>query len=205
MFHTKIVEEDRAKWEKILSHWIIFLVMSTSSEDQKALMKKTMEVPRKNLEAVEKLKGLVNDFQTAKLISWPFAFEKELLQHEIFTDANFGKHRFSILRRRVIQHNIRVVSTYYVRVGTKRLMTLLNLTQKELETELSELVVSKAIYARIDRPNGIIRFGKEPKSEDKLNGWCASIDKVLDLVKETGHLIQKEKMIQEAKAKLKKK
>lgn len=84
-------------------------------------------------------------------------------------------------------------------------MDLLGLTQKELETELAELVTSKALYARIDRPVGIIRFGTEPKSEDKLSDWSSRIDKVLDLIQETGHLIQKERMIQEAKAKLKKK
>ena len=94
---------------------------------------------------------------------------------------------------------------YYERVQTPRVMDLLKLSQKELETELSELVVTKALYARIDRPAGEIRFGKVPTSENKLNDWAASIDKVLDLVKETGHLISKEKMIQEARAKLKKK
>lgn len=85
------------------------------------------------------------------------------------------------------------------------MMKLLKVSQKELEAEISELVVTKALYARIDRPEGIIRFGTEPKSEDKLNDWAAAIDGVLDLVKEAGHLISKEKMIQEARAKLKKK
>lgn len=57
--------------------------------------------------------------------------------------------------------------------------------------------------ARIDRPAGIVRFGDEAKSEAKMTQWAGSIDRVLDLVKETGHLIQKERMIQEAKSKMK--
>lgn len=204
MFHTKKVQDDLEKCKFHLSRWIIFLCLSAASEEQKELMKKTMEVPRKQLESVENLKALVQSFQTQKLIAWPLPCADELKNHEIFKDPEHGASRFAVLRRRVIQHNIRVISQYYVRISTKRAEKLLALSPKEFETELSELVVNKSIHARIDRPGGVIRFGEEPKAEDKMNGWCLAIDKVLDLVKETGHLIQKEKMIQEAKAKLKK-
>lgn len=61
------------------------------------------------------------------------------------SDATNGAHRLTTLRKRVVQHNLRIVSLYYTRAETKRLMTLLALSQNELETELSELVIDKMI------------------------------------------------------------
>ena len=44
-------------------------------------------------------------------------------------------------------------------------------------------------------------MGEGKKGEEEMNKWTGSIDKVLDLVREAGHLIGKERMIQEARAK----
>jgi len=160
-------------------------------------------VQRKKLDAVEKLYSLTKEFLDKKLISWPLAdLHESLPKHPVFA----GKPALlEVLRKRVNQHNIRIASLYYEKIRIERCCSLMKLTQKELEAEVSELVVNKTIYARIDRPAGIIRFGKLPTSEARLNGWAGSIDKVLDLVQETCHLIQKERMIQEARAKIKKK
>jgi len=65
-------------------------------------------------------------------------------------------------------------------------------------------VVDGTLYARIDRPNRVITFGEVTKPELEMNQWAESIDGVLDLVREAGHLISKEKMIQEARAKARK-
>ncbi|CAD7944259.1 unnamed protein product [Amoebophrya sp. A120] len=205
---TKIIADgEQPKWEPILSHLLLLVLLAKKSDEQTELMTTLLEkeVPRKKLEAVEKLRDLMQQFRTSKLIAWPLKFESLLKQHPLFTDSSFGELRWSVMRKRVIQHNLRIVSLYYTRIETKRLMQLLHLTQNELETELSELVIDKMIHARIDRPAGLVRFGDEPKPEDKLNNWAGCIDRVLDLVKETGHLIQKERMIQDAKAKMTKK
>eukprot|EP00392_Amoebophrya_sp_AT5.2_P003937 g3942.t1 len=197
---TKCVDEGEQKeWEPILSQLLLYVLLGKRSEEQVELMKKLLkEVARKKMEAVEKLRDLVSQFLTNKLIAWPLPFDAELKKHPVFADATNGGHRLTTLRKRVVQHNLRIVSLYYTRAETKRLMTLLALSQNELETELSELM-----NARIDRPAGIVRFGDEAKSEAKMTQWAGSIDRVLDLVKETGHLIQKERMIQEAKSKMK--
>ena len=62
-------------------------------------------------------------------------------------------------------------------------------------------MINQTIYARIDRPAGIVVFGKEKKSETRMDGWAGRVDKVLGLVNETCHLIAKERMIQEARQK----
>jgi len=52
-------------------------------------------------------------------------------------------------------------------------------------TELSELVTSKFICAKIDRPEGTIRFGQKQNYTERLNDWSGSISKMLDLVENT--------------------
>merc|ERR1712107_205401 len=108
-----------------------------------------------------------------------------------------------MLKKRVVQHNIEVISEYYEQIHTKRLCELLGLSDKECEEELSELVCSKFIFAKIDRPAGTIKFGAKLTYTDRLNDWSDSISTMLDLVENTCHLIQKEQMVHAARAKLK--
>ena len=53
----------------------------------------------------------------------------------------------------------------------KRLTALLDLTEDLSEETLSRLVVSKMIWARIDRPSGIVSFRSERNAEDIMNDW----------------------------------
>lgn len=63
---------------------------------------------------------------------------------------------------------------------------------------------SKFVYAKIDRPDGIVKFGRKQTYTDNLNDWSDSISSMLDLVENTCHLIQKEQMVHAARDKLKK-
>jgi hypothetical protein len=78
--------------------------------------------------------------------------------------------------------NIRVVSTYYTRITLPRLSQLLT---------LSALVVSKTVFARIDRPQGIVDFRKKKGSDEVLNDWSGDLEKMLGLIEKTSHLINK--------------
>ena len=64
----------------------------------------------------------------------------------------------------------------------KRLETMLDLSTKETEETLCRLVVSKTIWARIDRPSGIINFRQEQTAEDVMNDWSSDMQKLLSLV-----------------------
>ncbi|KAL6975953.1 hypothetical protein U1Q18_024748 [Sarracenia purpurea var. burkii] len=65
--------------------------------------------------------------------------------------------------------NILVVSKYYSRITLKRLAELLCLSVQEAEKHLSDMVVSKALVAKIDRPMGIVCFQIAKDSNDILN------------------------------------
>lgn len=66
-----------------------------------------------------------------------------------------------------------------------RLTSLLDLTQQQTEETLARLVVSKTIWARIERPTGIISFRKARTAEDVMNDWSSDMSKLLGLIEKT--------------------
>lgn len=205
MFSTKCVETDETKWKPFLQNWMLYLLLSPYNAEQKETLEKTLkDVERKKLEAVSPLTDLCKEFLANQLITWPLKADAELKKCEPFTESPFpgGKQRYETLRKRVVQHNIRIMAMYYQRVTLKRMESLVQLDSKELEKELSGLVIDKTIYARIDRPAGIVKFGKEETSVGVMDKWATGVEKVLDIVNDTYHLIQKERMIREARTKL---
>jgi len=103
--------------------------------------------------------------------------------------------RWQDLRKRVIEHNVRVIAKYYTRIHTSRLTELLDLDEEETEKYISELVTAKTIYARIDRPAGIISFAKPRDADDVLNEWSGNMKSLLGLLERIDHLITKEEMM----------
>ena len=99
------------------------------------------------------------------------------------------------MRKRVIEHNVRVIAKYYTRIHTKRLTQLLDLSQEETEKYISDLVTSKTVYARIDRPAGIVSFEKRRDADDVLNEWSGNMKSLLGLLERIDHLITKEEMM----------
>lgn len=111
--------------------------------------------------------------------------------------------RWEDLRKRVIEHNVRVVAKYYTRIRMPRLTQLLDLSEEETEKYISELVTAKTVYAKIDRPARIVSFAKPRDADDVLNEWSGNMKSLLGLLERIDHLITKEEMmarIQPAKA-----
>jgi len=88
-----------------------------------------------------------------------------------------------------------VVSKYYSRITTKRLSTLLCLSQEETEKHVSDMVVAAAMHAKIDRPAGIVKFAKRQSPDELLNKWSSNLAKLLEVVERSCQQIQKESMV----------
>ncbi|KAI7688122.1 hypothetical protein SSS_08729 [Sarcoptes scabiei] len=91
--------------------------------------------------------------------------------------------------------NIRVMAKYYSKITLKRMAELLGLTKEQTEEALSALVVSKTVWAKIDRSLGIVNFEMSKNPNEVLNDWSFSIDSLMNLVGKINHLINKEEMI----------
>jgi 26S proteasome regulatory subunit N5 len=76
-----------------------------------------------------------------------------------------------------------------------RLGELLCLPADETEKHLSDLVTSKKVSAKIDRPGGVVDFKTQAQGADwLLNQWVGKIDKLLNTLDKANHLIHKEAM-----------
>lgn len=103
--------------------------------------------------------------------------------------------RWQDLRKRVIEHNVRVVAKYYTRIQIGRLTQLLDLDEDETESYISQLVTAKTVYARIDRPARVVSFAKTRDADEVLNEWSGSMKSLLGLLERIDHLITKEEMM----------
>ena len=72
-----------------------------------------------------------------------------------------------------------------------RLTELLDLSALTTERTLCKLVTDKTVYARIDRPAGIVSFKQKKSINQVLNGWSGDVGKMLSLVEKTSHLVSK--------------
>jgi 26S proteasome regulatory subunit N5 len=129
-----------------------------------------------------------------EIAPYPLPCQAELEALEAFgkEDDVTSSYWRSILHKRINQHNIRVASKYYRRIRGARLAELVRLSAAELEAEISSMVSDGSVYAKIDRPNDIIRFAATKSPEAILTDWSNDISELLNLVEKTTHLIHKE-------------
>ncbi|KAJ9508568.1 hypothetical protein QJQ45_012123 [Haematococcus lacustris] len=214
IYEMESTQADPAQWAAELKQICWFVVLSPafsteqgSSSDHTTLLTTTFQ--DKKLSDLPTYKALLNTFINKEIIRWPQfqqQFSAEVAEHpDIFSGkccpGTRGKYkhknskRLADLQLRVVEHNVMVIAKYYTRITTARLSQLLDLSAAEAERHLSELVVSKAVSAKIDRPAGLVRFGARQAPEDQLNAWANNIGKLLGLVEKSCQQISKECMI----------
>jgi len=195
IFDTKSVQDDPAQWKQALKNVVIFLVLSPFDSESSDLMHRIKT--EKKLTELVLPKVVLDLFTTDELMAWPLPSDAEWKQDAVFSDKAEGAKRLADLHKRVVQHNIRTIAKYYHRLTTSRLASLLALTVDQTEEHLSELVSSKQLYAKIDRPTGVVTFSRKETPTTVLQAWSSDVTDMLSLVEKTCHLINKEYMLRE--------
>ncbi|KAI6250829.1 26S proteasome non-ATPase regulatory subunit 12 [Erysiphe necator] len=199
---TEAVENDPQKLQAVLQRIIYFVILSPYNNEQSDLLYRIYSDSR-NLQVP--LDGqLLKLFTIHELMRWPEVsktFGPHLCNTDIF-DSHEGQsadkkafQRWEDLRKRVIEHNVRVVAKYYTRIQVPRLCQLLDLDEDETEKYISHLVTNKTVYAKIDRPARIVNFAKPRDADEVLNEWSANMRNLLGLLERIDHLITKEEMM----------
>jgi 26S proteasome regulatory subunit N5 len=195
IYNTDLTKNDPEKWKNALKHVILFVILSPYDNEQSDFINRLKENPQ--LQDIPLYKDLVKKFLTPEIMRWPDVvakFQADLNTLDVF-QSPASATLWQNFQNRVVEHNIRVVAKYYSRVTLKRLAEILALTEKETETHLSELVVNKAVWARIDRPAGVINFVKPKDPTQVLSDWSSDVSSCLSLIDKISHLIQRENMI----------
>ncbi|KAJ3207864.1 26S proteasome non-ATPase regulatory subunit 12 [Entophlyctis luteolus] len=196
IYDTPRIKENEKEWLRVLQNVVFFIILSPYDNEQSDLIHRIYE--DSNLEKTPLLKDLVKCFITNELMRWPKIEEiygPTLKATNVFDKSEAGQKRLKALHERVIEHNVRVIAKYYTRISVKRLTQLLDLSAKDAEEFLSKLVVSKTIYAKMDRPAGVINFVPRKNPNVVLNEWSSNISQLLGLISKTTHLIAKEEMV----------
>ncbi|ORY91686.1 hypothetical protein BCR35DRAFT_286656 [Leucosporidium creatinivorum] len=214
VYDTPSIQEDEAKWSAVLRNIVYFVVLAPYDNEQADLLERVFK-DEKLLKVTESY-DLIKCFTTPELMRWPGIeglYGASLRGTKVFgpkgidgvagdieeeaADAQ-GEKRWEVLHDRVVEHNIRTISKYYTRITVSRLSQLLDLTEPKTESFLSSLVSSKTVYAKIDRPAGIVSF-KAPRTGDQvLNEWSSDVGKLMGLIEKSCHLIAKEHAVHAA-------
>ncbi|KAI8080328.1 PCI domain-containing protein, partial [Thamnidium elegans] len=194
IYDSESIKEDETKWKPVLQNAVLFVILSPFDNEQSDYLHKIYQDPR--LAQIPQYQELTKHFVTIELMRWSQIEESygELLSASAAFNKSTeeGQKRLKELHNRVVEHNIRVIAKYYTRISTKRLTQLLDLNEKDAEEFLSKLVVSKTIYARIDRSAGVVNFQTKKDANEILNDWSSDINSLLNLIEKTCHLISKE-------------
>lgn len=202
IYQTGSVKKDGDAWKHALSHMVYFLILSPYGNLQNDLIHKILL--DNNLKKLETQESLVKLFTTQELMRWAIVkktYEPVLNKDDIAFGGKQNKHHWEEFRKRVIEHNLRVISKYYSRISLPRLNELLDLTESDTETFISDLVNQGIIYAKINRPAKVVNFEKPKNSSELLNEWSSNVDQLLEHIETIGHLITKEEIIHGLKAK----
>jgi len=183
---------DDSIWKNALRSGVMFAILSPYDSELSDLLHRLKA--DKSLNQLPDQKQLLEWFTTEELIHWTTTLQEQRKGDEIFQGEK-GQERWEDFHKRIVQHNLRVMGLYYSRITSSRLAQLLQLSPEKCEAYVSEMVSSKQLYAKIDRPAGIVRFKPKQLPQQHLNNWAGDIADVLGLVEKTCHLINKEKML----------
>lgn len=210
VFNTPEVQENDSRWRAALQRVALFVVLAPFNKDQADLLQRTFR--HKKMDLLPAFKSLLERFTTNEIVHWEAIKQLDgVLSHALFTGAEWNSTEskeiaaersekyMKMFKRRTTEHNIRVISRYYSDIQLSRMSKLLTLSTTELEEILSNMVSDGVVSCKIDRPAGTVTF-KDAKSADSLlDEWSSDVSKLLNLVEQTCHLIQREVMIHDAK------
>jgi len=194
MYDTPKVQDTEAEWKKYLALTCIFACLAPFDNEQSDLINRIYE--DKKLQQLPVYKSLLKTFLTKELIRWP-KFQSMYTEdlNRYFVAKTSEQNLWGDLQKRVVEHNVRVIAAYYSKITMKRLTELLDLDSAAVETFISDLVINKSIFAKIDRPKGIVSFKKIQDPNEALNDWGHNINDLLGLLERTCHLIHRESMV----------
>ncbi|OQR69383.1 26S proteasome non-ATPase regulatory subunit 12-like [Tropilaelaps mercedesae] len=193
IYNTKRVQEDTQQRDFAIQAALLFCILAPYDNEQNDLLHRLNQ--DKVLKKLLKFNQLLQLFITPELIVWAGIFkeyEKQLRASTVFN----SEARFNDLKKRAVEHNMRVMAKYYTRIRLERMSQLLELPLRETEETLSNLVTNKVVYAKVDRLSNIVYFVRQQKDpEQVLNDWSHNVTSLMKLLCRTTHLINKEEMV----------
>ena len=127
---TLTVQEQEKERLVALEGCVLFALLSPFSNEVHDLLHRLKLLKEVKSGDLPVLEGVLDLFTSVEIIGQPFLHQDELLHMEALTraaggDATKGDYFSTLLRTRLIQHNIRVLAAYYDRIRLVRAAELL--------------------------------------------------------------------------------
>ncbi|KAI6951504.1 hypothetical protein KC348_g48 [Hortaea werneckii] len=116
----------------------------------------------------------------------PYDNEQSDLLHRIAQDQRISAHSPTSSRRKPTRKNPSATSAGSTCASASSSTTSASspsTTRASPSRYISDLVTSKTIYARIDRPAGVVSFEKKRDADEVLNEWSGSMKSLLGLLR----------------------
>lgn len=194
------VAKDPVESSETLKRVVAYLALAPYSNEQSDLMCRVKE--EKRIADLPVFREVLSKFTTMEVTKWSdftAALGSELRALDVFGATADGEKRWADLRRRLMEHSIRVIAKYYTRMHTVRLSELLDISGDETEEILSRLVESKTVVAKIDRLRGIVVFRLAQRPQATIDEWGRNIASLVSVIERSKHLITKEEMVHAVK------
>lgn len=201
IYHIPKIEGDKKESLKYLKQAAYFVILAPYTPLQNDLISRIKI--NKNINKLPVAKELIKAFTTKEIIDWNVfesKFGEELGKDTVYDQSKSGTKHVNDLKKRTIEFNLRVISQFYSSIKLDRLCQLLQLDQPALESNITELVNSDIIYAKINRPAKLVNFIRPKGANELLNEWSTNIDLLMEDIKSIEHLINKEEMLHGASA-----
>jgi 26S proteasome regulatory subunit N5 len=191
------LQADEEATDRCLKRQVLYLLLSPYDNEQSDQMHTISKEVKLERPSLAQFKQLLKFFVTKEVFH--FADLRSGVDGELVALGGFTETERTLmldtLADRVTQHNIQVASMYYEEIQMERLAQLIQLPVTKMEEQLCSMVSKKQLYARVDRPAGIVNFAPPKAPNDLLNDWSSDISEMLTLLESTCHLIHKENMI----------
>jgi 26S proteasome regulatory subunit N5 len=184
------------KWIPEISAAALALALSPNDSHQDSEIRRVLAEP-----GFEKApffyRKLLERLVTEEICPWPLPEAQNVSADEaafLLKDDQWQR----TFHDRIVEHNVRVVASYYTRIRLTRLAQFLGLSENETEVHISRMVTSTSqqpLVAKMDRPAGVVVFSKRMDANMRLTELRGNVSNLLDLVEKTVHLIHKENMI----------
>lgn len=196
IYNTALIKADEKQCQSALQKAVVFVCLSRFDNEQNDLSERI--AADKTLETVPLYKGMLAAFLKKEIMSWPQIEQQngDLLRRDHASEfgANDGE-LFKVLEKRVVEHNIRIIALYYRQIRIERMAKLINQSRDDTEMRVSELVNASMIYAKIDRPAGVVSFREAKSPMDVMENWTSSIKELLVKIDHVSHQVHRELVI----------
>ena len=196
-FMIEYYEHQKSYMEVALSYKTISEVLTQTMEGVNALQEMVINLllVAYSAEQIDLLRRVPEEIDADLRAVVDIITGKELGKIPENLRKQISEEKWKILQRRVNQHNIRTIQTYYNRITLNRLAQLLEMNVEDTESEIRDMVSYMGFAAKINRLEGFIYFSTKASAEDKLNDWGADIYALLNKLEEVTHLIHRERIV----------